>query len=454
MLSPEVSQKVNRVGDALILVGASFVAAMDHGQLHWRVAWAMAATSIAFWALASRVLRHYDAWSERGFLGDFVLTVLLIAAVVVPMTILRVLVPRYAVTTEISRFLAVLLPAVLWLRVRVTGFRLEQSRYIDEVLIVGVGAHGRLTDVEIRASGTPRKVIGHLRFADQLDSARLHSPVLGNITDLESVLREHVIDEVYFASSDHRDDVQTAIGVCERFGIPFAVPVGGYRFGRARPACAKAVADGYVHYRSVADKPFQLGLKRLVDVALSATALVVLAPLFVVVALAVKLTSAGPIPFRQERVGLRGRTFHMLKFRSMVVNAEELKAKLAASNEQTGPVFKMKRDPRITAVGRFMRKYSIDELPQLINILRGDMSIVGPRPPLPSEVARYEAWQRRRLSVRPGLTCVWQVSGRNQIAFSDWMRLDMQYIDHWSFARDIRLIMKTIPVVLTGRGAS
>jgi lipopolysaccharide/colanic/teichoic acid biosynthesis glycosyltransferase len=144
----------------------------------------------------------------------------------------------------------------------------------------------------------------------------------------------------------------------------------------------------------------------------------------------------------------------MLKFRSMVVNAEELKAKLAAQNEQGGPVFKMKRDPRVTKVGRFIRKFSVDELPQLVNVLRGEMSIVGPRPPVPSEVAKYEAWQRRRLSVRPGLTCVWQVSGRNQISFEEWMLLDMRYIDNWSLSQDIQLILKTFPVVFTGRGAS
>jgi lipopolysaccharide/colanic/teichoic acid biosynthesis glycosyltransferase len=144
----------------------------------------------------------------------------------------------------------------------------------------------------------------------------------------------------------------------------------------------------------------------------------------------------------------------MLKFRSMVTNAEELKAKLEKQNEMSGPVFKMKQDPRITGIGRFIRKYSIDELPQLINVLRGDMSIVGPRPPVPQEVAKYEPWQRRRLSVRPGLTCIWQVSGRNQISFEEWMYLDMQYIDHWSLGQDIGLIFKTVPIVITGRGAS
>jgi exopolysaccharide biosynthesis polyprenyl glycosylphosphotransferase len=197
-----------------------------------------------------------------------------------------------------------------------------------------------------------------------------------------------------------------------------------------------------------------MAMKRLFDIVVSAVALWMLVPLFAVVALLIKLSSRGPILFKQERVGQHGRPFHMLKFRSMVVNAEELKAKLAAQNEMSGPVFKMKNDPRVTWIGRFIRKFSIDELPQFINVLRGEMSIVGPRPPVPGEVARYEPWQRRRLSVRPGLTCIWQVSGRNQISFEEWMYLDMQYIDHWSLKDDLSLLLRTVPVVLTGRGAS
>jgi lipopolysaccharide/colanic/teichoic acid biosynthesis glycosyltransferase len=143
----------------------------------------------------------------------------------------------------------------------------------------------------------------------------------------------------------------------------------------------------------------------------------------------------------------------MLKFRSMVVNAEELKAKLEKLNEQSGPVFKMKNDPRVTRIGRFIRKYSIDELPQLVNVLRGDMSVVGPRPPVPPEVSKYEAWQRRRLSVRPGLTCIWQVSGRSEIPFPKQVELDVEYIQKRSFAFDLLLLAKTIPAVLTARGA-
>ena len=180
----------------------------------------------------------------------------------------------------------------------------------------------------------------------------------------------------------------------------------------------------------------------------------ILAPFLLLVAALIKLTSKGPVFFRQARVGLHGRPFNMFKFRTMVVNAEALKDQLQAKNERAGPVFKIKSDPRVTPAGRFLRKHSIDELPQLINVLRGDMSIVGPRPPVPKEVAQYEAWQQRRLSVRPGLTCIWQVSGRDQISFQEWMYLDMRYIDHWSLAEDLSLILQTVPVVLSGRGAS
>lgn len=454
-VSPQTAQNLNFLADVVILALACFVAASPHEQIHWKVALVMTGTAVSFWAFASRALRHYDVTNGRGFLGDIALTLVLVTAVVVPMTLLRFFVPRYAVTTELTRFLAVLVPTILWVRLRATGMRLWRSRPIGRVLIVGVGPLGRLTEREISDSGQRAQVIGHLLFEDEEGHGRLHAPVLGTASDLQAVLCKHVVNEVYFAGATHqRDEVQQGIRACERLGIPFALPACGYRCARAKPANAEAIRDGYVHYTSVQHKPVQMWLKRLIDIAASSFALVVLSPLLLGAAVAIKLTSRGRIFFKQERVGQHGRSFDMLKFRSMVVNAEELKAKLAAQNEQAGPVFKMRRDPRITAVGRFIRKYSIDELPQLINVLRGDMSIVGPRPPIPSEVAKYEAWQRRRLSVRPGLTCVWQVSGRNEISFEEWMLLDMRYIDHWSLAQDFQLILKTLPVVLTGRGAS
>jgi exopolysaccharide biosynthesis polyprenyl glycosylphosphotransferase len=455
-LSPESGLRLNLAGDLLMLAGASLLAALDDGNLHWKVGTVMAATAWVLWICASRVLNQYKSSSGRGLLGDVVLTVVLLLAVIVPMALFRYVSPRYATTTEITRFLVTLVPAVLGMRVVAVGTRLWRSRPTQQVLVLGAGSLGRLTEREITDSGKRRAVMGHLRFDDELDSERLGAPVLGTVGELEAVLRDRIVNEVYIASTrpGHRDVTQAAIGTCERFGVPFALPAGGYRFARATPACKNAIPDGYVHFLSVQYKPIQWGLKRLLDIVVSGAALVLLAPLLALTATVVKLTSKGPILFRQERVGLNGRTFPMLKFRSMVVNAEKLKAALMARNERSGPVFKIADDPRITAVGRFIRKYSIDELPQLVNVLRGDMSLVGPRPALPCEVAKYEAWQRRRLSVRPGLTCVWQVSGRNQVSFGTWMLLDMRYIDHWSFWADLRLILRTVPVVVLGRGAS
>jgi exopolysaccharide biosynthesis polyprenyl glycosylphosphotransferase len=191
------------------------------------------------------------------------------------------------------------------------------------------------------------------------------------------------------------------------------------------------------------------------DVVCAGLGLLLLSPLLILTALLIKIEDPkGGVFFGQERSGLYGLTFKMWKFRSMVSNAEELREKLEAENEMDGPVFKIKNDPRITRVGRFLRKSSIDELPQLWNVLTGDMSLVGPRPPIPAEVEKYERWQMRRLSMRPGITCIWQVSGRNNIDFDTWMKLDLQYIDNWTLFLDLKLLLKTLPVVLLRRGAS
>ena len=196
----------------------------------------------------------------------------------------------------------------------------------------------------------------------------------------------------------------------------------------------------------------RLVLKRSFDIITSSLALILLSPLLGLCALLIRLTSPGPVIFRQQRSGLNGRQFTLLKFRSMVHNAEALRDGLEHLNERE-VAFKIANDPRVTPVGRWLRKFSIDELPQLINVLRGDMSIVGPRPPLPEEVARYQPWQRRRLRMRPGLTCLWAIAGRDSLDFNSWMKLDISYIENWSLGLDWSIILKTIPYVIAGRGA-
>jgi exopolysaccharide biosynthesis polyprenyl glycosylphosphotransferase len=193
--------------------------------------------------------------------------------------------------------------------------------------------------------------------------------------------------------------------------------------------------------------------KRVADILSALGVIIIGMPFFLLVALIIKLDSKGPVFFKQKRSGLRGKTFNLYKFRTMVVGADKMKAELQAQNEMSGPAFKMTNDPRITRVGRFLRKVGIDEFPQFINVLRGDMSMIGPRPPLPDEVAKYERWQMRRLSMRPGITCLWQVSReRNSITFDEWMRLDMEYIDNWSISLDIVIILKTVRTMFRADG--
>lgn len=194
-------------------------------------------------------------------------------------------------------------------------------------------------------------------------------------------------------------------------------------------------------------------IKRIIDILASIIGLVLLSPFLLIIAILIRLESEGPVIFSQKRIGIKGKTFNMYKFRSMVVNAEELKNNLEKENEMSGPMFKMKNDPRVTKVGKFIRKTSIDEIPQLINVVKGEMSLVGPRPSLPKEVKEFEPWMMKRLEVKPGLTCYWQVSGRNNIGFEDWMKLDIKYVKERSVLLDIKLILKTVTVLFGDENA-
>jgi exopolysaccharide biosynthesis polyprenyl glycosylphosphotransferase len=244
-----------------------------------------------------------------------------------------------------------------------------------------------------------------------------------------------------------------ALQVCERAGVPVQWLSDVFESTRGRPVEISAngsmvgIANGHGHGRLV--------LKRLIDVVGAAVGLVVLAPVLAAAAVAIKLTSRGPVLYVQDRYGLYRRRFQMYKLRTMVRNADALQESLESRNEANGPVFKMKNDPRVTPVGRFLRRTSIDEIPQLVNVLRGEMSLVGPRPLPLRDVDRFaEAALVRRFSVRPGLTCLWQISGRSEVGFDRWIELDLQYIDEWSLGLDLRIILKTVPAVITGTGAS
>jgi exopolysaccharide biosynthesis polyprenyl glycosylphosphotransferase len=228
----------------------------------------------------------------------------------------------------------------------------------------------------------------------------------------------------------------------ETWTLPYPEPVAPRGGLPARTHVSPREAGFYLRYG-----------KRLIDLIGSAAALVVLSPFMALVALAVKLESRGPVLYRSIRIGKDGRPFEFLKFRSMVDGADRKRNQLSHLNEMDGPTFKISRDPRVTRVGRLLRVTSIDEVPQFFNVLRGEMSLVGPRPPIPEEVAQYEPWQCRRLDVRPGITCLWQISGRSKLSFKEWMRLDLEYIKHQSFWLDVRILLRTIPAVLSREGA-
>jgi exopolysaccharide biosynthesis polyprenyl glycosylphosphotransferase len=280
------------------------------------------------------------------------------------------------------------------------------------------------------------------------------APVLGTLADLEEILNRDVLDLVLFAAERERlEDIEQAILLCEERGVAVKVSLNLFPARIAKVSVEEFEGIPLLAFSTTSEEVLPLAMKRAFDIVFSAVALLVFAPVLAIVALAIKLDTPGPVFFRQRRIGLNGREFTLYKFRSMVADAEEQLERVRALNEMGGPVFKSRCDPRITPVGRWIRKFSLDEFPQFWNVLRGEMSVVGPRPPLRHEVQLYKRWQRRRLSVRPGITCTWQVSGRNQIDFHAWMKLDLEYIDTWSFWGDIKIVLLTIPAILLGRGA-
>ena len=274
---------------------------------------------------------------------------------------------------------------------------------------------------------------------------------------LDELFHEENIDElIYCKSKYNQNEIHRYISNCAEVGIFFH-----HYNGKAQnknesqnklPSFYLIDQLPLVTYKNTPDHYFGLKMKNIFDIFISSTAIILGSPIFLIIAIAIQLEGGGPVFFKQERVGLNGRRFLCFKFRTMAIGSEVLQASLLGQNEQDGPVFKITNDPRVTYVGRFLRKTSLDELPQFVNVLRGEMSVVGPRPPVPTEVEKYEQWQKRRLSVKPGITCTWQVSGRNNIPFEQWMRLDLEYIDNWSLTKDVAIVFKTIKTVITANG--
>jgi exopolysaccharide biosynthesis polyprenyl glycosylphosphotransferase len=357
-------------------------------------------------------------------------------------------------------YVTTLLLSMIYIRaMNVTIFRLRALRFKrDKVLLIGPEDNNCSTRAALLDFGKDIKILDLPIMGKTIDfNENFIAKVVGSLLDEE-------IRDIYISQSfNHLHELEKLLIICDSLDVRVFVSS-----DQVSPDRAQTMLGGRSNFSSTAvsnftclsntiHTSFGLKIKKMLDIFYSSVFLLVASPVFIIVPILIKLESKGPVFFKQNRVGRNGKKFTMFKFRSMVDNAEQLKDSMGLSqrNQLSGPAFKMFEDPRVTKVGKFLRKYSLDELPQLLNVLMGQMSIVGPRPPLQSEVEQYEFWHFRRLSVSPGITGLWQINGRNRIRdFNEWVRLDIQYINNWSFWLDIKIMFKTIGVVLTTKGAA
>jgi exopolysaccharide biosynthesis polyprenyl glycosylphosphotransferase len=370
---------------------------------------------------------------------------------------------EYTLRLDLSRPFLGLFAAFAW--VLLCLFRLNAGRIVrlvrrdarHYVMVVGLNENARRLGEQLeQAAPWGVRLTGFI--ADRHEAERgevlLSSAYpVHTLSELPELLRRHIIDEIVFAVDSRRlAELEEVFLLCDEEGVRTRVSVDFFPHVNSQVYLDRLGKAPLLTFSATPHDEIRLLFKRTTDVALAGAALLLLAPIMATVVILIRLTSPGPAIFRQVRCGLNGRRFVVLKFRSMCNNAEELKSQVAHLNRRE-TVFKIPDDPRLTSVGRWLRKFSIDEWPQLWNVLKGDMSLVGPRPAVPEEVELYKTWQRRRLRMRPGLTCLWAVSGRDGLDFETWMKMDMQYIDNWSLALDWKIMLRTIPHVLTGKGA-
>jgi exopolysaccharide biosynthesis polyprenyl glycosylphosphotransferase len=445
---------------AVVLIALSWIRFGEIWDQWWRQIipdpLALLAVYAVGWVVALAVnglYRPRARWSIRSEAGD-----LLRATALMAIATLAVL--FWFKLPDVSRvFLVVLFPvqfgvALLTRALMRVAFRRMRTRGMNArfVLIVGAGPRGQ----SFAATLESHRELG-LKVIGFIDDDRSYAegsrwPWLGTLADTERVLHERVVDEVAICLPFSQWQFVDGIAhIAEEAGKIVRVPIDvldhAFASGKVEDL------DGTPVYSLVSgpDRVLSLAVKRAVDIVIAGLGLIAAIPVFATIAWAIKREDGGPVLFSQERAGLHGRTFRMLKFRSMVPDAETRVQELRQANEISGHAFKVTHDPRVTRVGRRLRRYSLDELPQLWNVLRGDMSLVGPRPPLPSEVSSYDLWHRRRLSMKPGITGLWQVRARNEPEFDRWVEDDLEYIDRWSLWLDVQILARTIPAALEGR---
>ena len=416
--------------------------------------------SLSMWVLTALWLKVYDqlnAGDPRVILRDSVRQCVSGAVCLVLF--------QYALRLELSRPFLVLFVAFAWLFLflfrifagRLVGLIRREFGALHYVMVVGTGERAlHLGEVLERSQSFGIRLRGFLSEDGQPHSEiRLDGvyPVLP-LSDLPKLLERQVIDEILFAvESEKLASLEETFLLCDEEGVRTRVAVDFFPHVNSEVYLERLSQTPLLTFSAAPHDEIRLLLKRTIDVVVAALGLLVLSPFMAAAVALVRLTSPGPAIFRQERCGLNGRRFVFYKLRSMCANAEKMKADVAHLNVKT-TAFKIPQDPRLTPIGRWLRKFSIDEWPQLWNVLKGDMSLVGPRPAVPDEVGRYRRWQRRRLRMRPGLTCLWAISGRDTLDFDTWMKMDMQYIDTWSLALDWKILLRTIPRVLIGKGAN
>lgn len=470
-----LKRKVFYALDLFLMVCAFFVAAMvrfEEGDLTFVVQYPSAFHQLVLTlllmtsAVTYQMFRLYepDRQLER-FRTSVSIVKAVISAVAVVLLVLylahsgdvsRILVGSFVVLNILG------LMSYRYLRLILHRRAVKQGLNSHEVLIIGSRERAKDLIRYLKAmTHLGYRILGCLEVDDSRYEEEVAEGVrvIGSLENFKSFLLHFAVDEIVFAMPLNKiDNVMEYIGFAEELGINVRIlPDWQIHSLKYQPSVASLSIGDFVgmpmmSLSSGPQRAFELTVKDVFDRVSAFFGLLMLAPLFALISLAIKLSSSGPVFFRQERSGLNGRVFNLYKFRSMVVNAEELRKGLEDQNEQEGPVFKIANDPRVTWIGKVLRKTSLDELPQLINVAKGEMSLVGPRPPLPSEVVQYDPWQRRRLSMKPGITCIWQVSGRNDVAFDKWMRMDLEYIDKWSLMLDFKLLFKTIPAVVFGTG--
>ena len=422
--------------------------------------WLALVIAIPYWCLALYANSMYQSTRTRSYL-EILWTV--VKSAVVTFLLLGTFIFLFKLTFMSRQFFLLFMALgffFIWLEKTVifmsSHYVRRQGLNTRRVLIVGTGK--RATQFIKRVDQHPEWGFEFLGAIDDEPGRGIHQvgrlDVIGTLEDIPRIFHRDAIDEVVFLVPRSRlNALQGAIDDCETEGVVVTVAVDLFDTKLARSSVSELDGLPLLRFRTTHAKEWELLLKRLFDFSAAGLGILLLSPLFLIMAILIKVTSKGPVFFKQYRLGLAGRRFTLYKFRTMRQGAHEVLSDVTDLNSMTTPEFRDKKTSWITPVGRFMRKFSIDELPQLFNVFIGHMSIVGPRPTVPDEVDKYKDWQRRRFSMKPGITCLWQVNGRNNIAFEDWMKLDLEYLDNWSLWLDAKILIKTVPVVLFGIGA-